>query len=215
MQSELLKNIWTDKVSATEIYTVDINRISRTEYDAAYSVMSRERKNKCDGLRFESDKKLCIAADMMLRKVISEKTGIAAESLAFFADENGKPYLEDNGYHFSISHSGDIAAVAVNKENSVGIDVEKIKPVSAGVAKRIFSERDICFVFGSNMIPEEKIEESETLTRFFKVWTYKEAFVKMTGEGITDSIKDYSYNENNCITKIFDGYVLTVITKTE
>lgn len=215
MQSELLKNIWTDKMSATEIFTVDIKRISRTEYDAAYFAMSKERKNKCDGLRFESDKKLCIAADMLLRRILSEKTGIDSDRLIFASDDKGKPYLEDNKYHFSVSHSGDIAAIAINKENSVGIDVEKIKPVSAIVAKRVFSERDIGFVFGSNMIPEEKIEDSETLTRFFKVWTYKEAFVKMTGEGITDNIKDYCYDENKCFAQVFDDYVLTVITRTE
>ncbi len=197
----------------TEIFTLDIKRISRTDIDAAYFYMSEERRKKCDGLRVQSDKDLCIASDMLLRRILSRKLGLSPEEIAFVVSENGKPYLENGGYHFNVSHSGNIVAVAVNKDCPVGIDVEKIRPVSAGIAKRVFSESDICFVFDGLLIPDGKIEDCEMLTRFFKVWTYKEAFVKMTGEGISDNIKNYSYNENKCVTKVFDNYVLTVITE--
>ncbi len=213
MLSESLKNIWTDMVSETEIFTLDIKRISRTEIDAAYFSMSEDRRKRCDSLRFQADKDLCIAADMLLRRVLSEKLGIPAENIAFSATENGKPYLKNGSCHFSISHSGDIAAVAVNKNSPVGIDVEKIRPVPARIARRVFSESDMRFVFGDCVVPDGKIEDRETLVRFYKVWTYKEAFVKMTGEGITDDLKSFSYEENNCVSMMFDGYVLTVIAE--
>ena len=198
--------------SGTEIFTLDIKKISRTEIDAAYFSMSRERRNKCDGFRFQADKDLCIVSDMLLRQVLSEKTGIDPKALIFGLSENGKPYLESPDCHFNISHSGDMVALAVNSEHPVGIDIEKIKPVSARIAKRVFSEEDSRFVFESSVIPDGQLEDREALLRFFKVWTYKEAFVKMTGEGISDNIKNYSYDENNCITEIYDEYVLTVIT---
>ena len=51
------------------------------------------------------------------------------------------------------------------------------------------------------------------LTRFFKVWTYKEAFVKMTGEGICADLRGISYDEARCISSTFDDYVMTVITE--
>ncbi len=197
-------------LSETGIYTLDIKRISRTDIDAAYFSMSEDRRKRCDGLRFRADKDLCIAADMLLRRVLSEKLGIPAGDIAFSVTEKGKPYLKDGSCHFSISHSGDIAAVAVNKACPVGIDVEKIRPASARIARRVFSESDIRFVFGDCVVPDGKIEDRETLVRFYKVWTYKEAFVKMTGEGITDNIKNCSYNENACISDVFDDYVLTV-----
>ena len=215
MLSESLKNIWTDMVSETEIFTLDIKRISRTEIDAAYFSMSENRRKRCDSLRFQTDKDLCIAADMLLRRVLSENLGIPAGDIAFSVTEKGKPYLKDGSCHFSISHSGDIAAVALNKNSPVGIDVERIRPVSARIARRVFSESDIRFVFGDCVIPDGEIEDRETLVRFFKVWTYKEAFVKMTGEGISDNLKICSYDKNNCITKTFDDYVMTVITANE
>ena len=37
-----------------------------------------------------------------------------------------KPFLEDEAYHFSISHCGDYAAVVVSKTKSVGIDIELV-----------------------------------------------------------------------------------------
>lgn len=215
MQSESLKSIWIDRVSDTEIFTVDINRISRTEFDAAYFSMSEKRRKKCDGLKFQSDKDLCVAVDMLLREVLSERMGVLSEDLIFDADDKGKLYLVNGNYQFNVSHSGDIAAVAVNKKKAVGIDVEKIKPVSSVVAKRVFSPYDIKFVFGQDTIPAGKITDRETLVRFFKVWTYKEAFVKMTGEGITDNLNECSYNGNKCFSEVFDDYVLSVITKCE
>lgn len=198
--------------SATEIFTENIKRISRTEIDAAYFSMSPERRKRCDSLKFQSDKDLCIVSDMLLRRVLSERLGILPESLVFGVSDKGKPHLCGGGYFFSVSHSGDIAAVAVNKAKETGIDVEKIRPVNSRIAKRIFSESDIRFVFGDDTVPDGEITDREALVRFFKVWTYKEAFVKMTGEGITDNIRNYSYNENGCLTEIFDDYVLTVIT---
>lgn len=198
--------------SQTEIYTLDIKKISRTEIDAAYFSMSSERRKKCDGFRFQSDKDLCVAADMLLRRVLSEKTGIPPEELVFSVSENGKPYLENGEYHFNVSHSGNMVAVAVNESCPVGIDVEKIRPVSARISKRAFSDADMRFVFDGPVIPEGLQEDRETLLRFFTVWTYKEAFVKMTGEGICGNIKTLSYDKNNCITEIYDDYVLTVIT---
>ncbi len=215
MQSELLKSTWTDKVSATEIFTVDISRISRTEIDAAYFVMSEKRRKKCDGLRFQSDKDLCIAVDMLSRRVLADKLGVLPESLEFDAGDKGKLYLVNGDYQFNVSHSGNIAAVAVNSGKAVGIDVEKMRPVSAAVARRVFSPSDMQFVFGTDTVPDGSFHERETLVRFFKVWTYKEAFVKMTGEGITDNFRDFSYDENKCYSEVFDDYVLSVITAKE
>jgi phosphopantetheinyl transferase len=37
-----------------------------------------------------------------------------------------KPFLEDEAYHFSISHCGDFAGVIVSTTNRVGMDVELV-----------------------------------------------------------------------------------------
>lgn len=200
-------------MNSTVIKKVNINDISRSGFGAAYSLMSAQRRKKCDALRREEDRCLCIAADMLLRDVLSQVTGREKDCFEFIISTNGKPLLAGGGAHFSISHSGEIAVVAVNKDCPVGIDVEKIIPVSSRIAKRVFSDEEAVFVFGSPEIPPGLIEDAEILERFFRVWTYKEAFVKMTGQGIDEGIRNVRYCPENSLCEISDGYCLTVITK--
>ncbi len=214
MLSELLKSIWIDfPVNNTNIYKLNIDTISRSEFGAAYFLMADERKARCDSYFREDDKKRCIAADMLLRRVLSEAVGIPEKLLEFGIYEKGKPYLKNQKCFFSVSHSGKAVAVAVNKDSEVGIDIEELRPVKASVAKHFFTQNEIEFVFRRDFIPDGIIEDRETLERFFKVWTYKEAYVKMTGKGITDDIKKISYDEKNCECEINEDYCLTVITK--
>ena len=200
-------------MNSTVIEKVNINDISRSGYGAAYSLMSESRRKKCDSLRREDDRRLCIAADMLLRKTLSSLTGIRENELEFYCEENGKPMLTGGAAYFSISHSGQIAAVAVSRECPVGIDIEKIAPVKAGIARRICSSEEILYIFSSPEIPSGEITDRKILERFFRVWTYKEAYVKMTGEGIDDNIRNVRYSPCNCYQELCDGYCLTVVTK--
>lgn len=199
-------------MTGTIISELNILAISRREYAAAYSLMSDERKKRCDAYRSDDDKKRCIAADLLLRRELGRFLGVLPESLIFEVSDKGKPYLLNQSCHFNISHAGDFVVAAINPEFEVGIDIEKIRPVRASVARHIFSDKDNMFVFGSYEIPEGLIEDMSVLERFFRVWTYKEAYVKMTGEGIRGDMKVFSYDEGNCIFRLSDGYCLTVIT---
>ena len=58
-----------------------------------------------------------------------------------------KPYLEDEKYHFSISHFGHYAAAIVSSTNRVGVDVEKTSPTIEKIRNKFLSRRGIrhCF----------------------------------------------------------------------
>lgn len=82
----------------------------------------------------------------------------------------GKPYLKGfPNFQFNISHSEDLCAVAFSNK-PIGVDVEKHRKVNLEIAKRYFNQ-------------EEKNFVTDTLS-FFYVWTRKEAYLKMTGEGL-------------------------------
>ena len=51
-----------------------------------------------------------------------------------------KPFLEDETYHFSISHCGSYAAVIVSTDHRVGVDVELITPKVEKVKHKFLSE---------------------------------------------------------------------------
>lgn len=88
--------------------------------------------------------------------------------------EFGKPYLSDYPEaHFNISHSGQYTACVVCNR-PVGVDVQMIAEYSPKVANRVCSKAELAKIVASNNPAAE----------FTKLWTRKEAYTKLIGEGI-------------------------------
>jgi phosphopantetheinyl transferase len=54
-----------------------------------------------------------------------------------------KPFLEDEAYHFSISHCGDFAAAIVSKTKRVGVDIEEVRQTVGKVQHKFVSENEL------------------------------------------------------------------------
>lgn len=89
--------------------------------------------------------------------------------------ESGQPTIQ-NG-HISISHTEGYAACAISRQ-PVGIDVEREHTFSKAAAKRILSPQE--------ELLRESANADELLSR---IWTVKESFLKMTGEGIPGEMR--------------------------
>lgn len=89
--------------------------------------------------------------------------------------ESGQPTIQ-NG-HISISHTEGYAACAIARE-PVGIDVERGHTFSKAAAKRILSPQE--------ELMSDSTNADELLSR---IWTVKESFLKMTGEGIPGGMR--------------------------
>lgn len=111
------------------------------------------------------DKARCLAAGLMLRRVLGEE---AAQRVA--VAKLGKPYLPD-GPHFSLSHSGKMVVLLVD-EHEAGVDVEQIVPYCKAVARRVFSPHEQAWL---HMQTNEEA--------FFRLWTGKESIMKALGLG--------------------------------
>jgi phosphopantetheinyl transferase len=90
-----------------------------------------------------------------------------------------KPFLEDDAYHFSISHCGDYAAVVVSKDYRAGVDIESIKPQIERVQHKFLSPSE------NELVPEGQLLPMATL-----IWSVKEAVFKWKGDGGVDFKKD-------------------------
>lgn len=89
--------------------------------------------------------------------------------------ESGQPTIQNR--HISISHTEGYAACAIARE-PVGIDVEREHTFSKAAAKRILSPQE--------ELLRESANADELLSR---IWTVKESFLKMTGEGIPGEMR--------------------------
>lgn len=108
---------------------------------------------------------------------------------------NGKPYYDGKeGCFFNISHCKNAVAAAVSK-HSVGVDVESSRDVKYRTVEKCCSREEIEYVLAKN-VQRSKIENlsKEEMQRFLRLWTLKESFVKMTGQGLRISPKTVCFN---------------------
>jgi 4'-phosphopantetheinyl transferase EntD len=83
-----------------------------------------------------------------------------------------KPYLEDEQYHFSISHFGQYAAAIVSNANRVGVDIEKTSPAIEKIRNKFLSPHESEIAF-------EGIEKSgHRLRQLTLLWSAKESIFK-------------------------------------
>lgn len=103
--------------------------------------------------------------------------------------ENGKPSGEE--MEFNLSHSGEVALVAFSSDFlPVGCDVQRIenKPEDRimAISKRFFSVNEVAKM--QDLIHEEN-EKFRRL--FYLVFSAKEAYIKMTGEGLKRAMDSF------------------------
>ena len=100
-------------------------------------------------------------------------------SLIEIADTR-KPFLQDEAYHFSISHCGDYAAVIVSTKNRVGVDIEIPHPKIENIKHKFLSEKE------QRMLVNEPVAN---YILFTMAWSIKEAMFKWYGSVDVDFIK--------------------------
>jgi 4'-phosphopantetheinyl transferase len=130
------------------------------------SLLRPERREKMMSYRSAGDRLRCLAGGLLVDYIA------CGQEIRY--TEYGKPFLPE-GPHFSLSHSGNFACLAVSASSPVGIDIEKQRPEDfAALGKTAFHPAELA------SLQRESGEE-----RFFDLWTRKESYVKMTGAGFS------------------------------
>ena len=108
-------------------------------------------------------------------------------------DPGGKPRFTDSLLHFSLSHSGKLAAVLIS-EAPCGVDVEQLRPeVAARLRERCLSDA-------------ERARDCD----FFELWTQKECIAKLDGSGMPShpseiDTLDPRWNHRFFTTRVLDS----------
>jgi 4'-phosphopantetheinyl transferase len=133
--------------------------------------------------RFAADRDRVLLGAVLLRMAVAGHLGVRPADVAVdrtcgrCGAQHGRPQLPDSGLHASVSHSGDVIAVALTAAGPVGVDVEAVRTIDfAPVAERVCT-------------PSE-LRDLRTLTDFYSFWTRKEAVLKATGEGLSRPMTD-------------------------
>ena len=98
-----------------------------------------------------------------------------------------KPFLENEPFHFSISHCGDYAAAIVSKSHRVGVDVELLNTKIEQIQHKFTSDHELEKIQNSKF----KIQNSKfKIQNLTLCWSVKECVFKWWGRGEVDFKND-------------------------
>ena len=153
------------------IYYCDMKKFEHL-FEECVSLLPEKRRQKAERIINKNEALLSATAGLMMKEVLN----ITEDSMLFYG-EHGKPFLE-NGPFFSVSHSRQFSLLAVS-ENEIGIDIEMHQSPSERLIERCFTEEEQAF---AKLCTEN----------FLRIWTAKEAVLKLLGTGFSYSPKKFS-----------------------
>lgn len=191
----------------------DIRMFDDENFNEFYSYISKYRQEKADSYKLKNDRKLSILSSYQLEKLFSFM-GVK-EPYNYSVLPNGKPILLGDDISFSLTHSGNYAACAVSRKYDVGIDVEDVMLKKRRMdrlkkaAYKFFLEDEIKYIdfemcdnepIHNNEAMEHVIHNNEAMEhiirdKFFKIWTFKEAYMKAKGISLIDAMKKDIFSE--------------------
>lgn len=114
-----------------------------------------------------------------LRHILGSWLERAPAEVALCEAATGRPFVPNAGLDFNVSHSGDLALIAVLPgRGSIGVDLERIVdlPDLLGLARTVCTSREL----GQLLQQGQRQLES-----FYRLWTRKEAYLKGIGSGLS------------------------------
>lgn len=93
---------------------------------------------------------------------------------------NGKPYLSNSRYSFSLSHSGQLAACVVTSRGPVGVDIQQQIPLRPSVKEIFLTKAEQACVTGEDVL---------------SLWSQKEAAFKAFGYELNARLTDFHFDK--------------------
>ncbi len=152
------------------------------------NLLATAERERAARFKFEKDRRLYTVAHAALRSILAGYLNIAPGDLEFEIGQRGKPRLaptfSKDSLEFNLSHSSEVALLAVTREREIGVDVEHIKEqfAFAEVAERYFTTREVSAL--------RALPEALQRRAFYQCWTSKEAFLKAKGVGLSGELDE-------------------------
>jgi 4'-phosphopantetheinyl transferase len=115
-----------------------------------------------------------------LRRILGAYGGKDPGEIVLRENAAGKPELADGTLHFNVSHSGNLALIAICGQ-AVGVDIEYM-----GYAAADIEEVAQASSHTTEWSLWRRLKESERCELFCRLWTRKEAFGKALGTGLNE-----------------------------
>jgi 4'-phosphopantetheinyl transferase len=176
----------------------------------AREIVSDDERKRAERFKFERDRRRYLIAHAALHGILGRYLTIRSEPINFDYGSNGKPKLSQaltpSGVQFNLSHSNEMAVLALTRGGEVGVDIEFVKDnfEFQDVAERFFRTKEVAAM---RSLPAHLQRRA-----FFKCWTSKEAFLKAKGSGLSGKLDEVEItltaNQQVQITASVPGWTL-------
>ena len=159
--------------------------LKTNELDKANSFLFENELVRAQRFYFDKHRNHYIAARAQMRMVLSQYLNQDNKDIEFSYNEFGKPFFENNAIHFNLSHSHNLALLAVNLEYELGVDIEwmKRKTNLLKIGERFFS--------GNEYAELKSLPAQFQRQGFFNCWTRKESYIKARGKGLMIPLSEF------------------------
>lgn len=164
-------------------------RISEYEAAAEQTALFRawlqpEKRIRMDRFHQKADYLRSLLGDAAIRMLYTACTGNPPQSAVFVYGKHGKPqFAAFHPFRFSISHSGDYTVCCIS-DQECGVDIEEIQTAGRRIPLSVFAENEQQYL--------KHLEGTAYDLESSRLWTFKESYVKYTGEGLFQDFRSFS-----------------------
>lgn len=154
---------------------------SEEELARLVDLLPADERSRMDAFQGEAHKRRFVVAHGALRQLLAHYAQQHARALVLALGAHGKPRLAATpALEFNLTHSGELALIAVSRRRAVGVDVESLsrRPFDLQpMARRVLSTPEQEWLAGTS--------EHSRASAFLQLWACKEAVSKAAGGGFT------------------------------
>ena len=148
------------------------------DLEAALKEISEQRREQALKFRHEQGQRLCVLAYQLLKQGLREEYGFT-ENPIFEYNEHVKPAIVGHPeIFFNLSHCKE-AVVCVISDQPIGVDVESIREYKENLVRYTMNDEEISLITAAE----------NPAAAFIRLWTMKEATMKLIGTGISNDMK--------------------------
>jgi len=176
------------QVPTVRVWAMPVGGLGEADVAGWRAVLDDTERARAARFAFERNRVEYIAAHALTRMLLSAETGQEPTAFRYVAGDKGKPAALCDGrrlaVHLNLSHTGGMVAVAAAHDLELGLDVEAVdRKVELAVADRYF--------FGAEADWLSTLEPARRTDGFLRLWTLKEAYIKATGRGLSQSLDEF------------------------
>ena len=175
-------------------------------FDVLHRNLSSDEEERAGRFIFTLDRNNFVVTRGILRDILAQYLDCQPGEIHFKFEPQGKPVVSlpdgSTQLEFNLAHSSGLLALAVSGGRKVGVDIERVRPLSdlEGIASHAFSSYE--------QKELSKLTGEEKYRGFFRCWTRKEAYLKARGDGLLVPLDtfDMSLAANNPIRMLSNRF---------